>query len=165
MAYGRTRKYTKALWDTKVWRGRSTTEYTEVTERFRVRLRRFWCPFVFSPAGIWDGLRPNTKVHESPSGHERCGGVAQPRNTRKTRKGLSCPPEAALVVFRVQPRREPQGTSVFFSVPRSGFQCVQWQNTLGAECGFTTEHTETAYRPTQKFTEYSVCSVVKNDCW
>lgn len=58
--------------------------------------------FCFSLGG---GLRPNTKVHESPSGHERWGRFGQPRNTRNARKGFVSG-YAGFCVVSYLPRRE-----------------------------------------------------------
>ena len=52
----------------------------------------------------WIGLRPNTKGHENPSGHERRGGMFN----REIHGRVSCPASPDFVPFRVQPRRETQ---------------------------------------------------------
>ena len=99
--YGRTRKNTKPLRDTKGVVG-ATAEYTEGMERFRVRLRRFSRLFVLAPQG-------NQRLQSSSV-------------SREMRRRTACGSEGRLRSNDEVARKGPRG-----------FQCVQWQKTLGAE--------------------------------
>ena len=132
----------------KAWRG---IQPRNTRKGFRVRLRRFSCLFVFSPAGkpkgsvsfsvprrgfsVFSGKRLSTRREEiyhrthrnglsADTESHRRGGMAYGRTRKAWRVFVS-----GFAGFRVFSCSAPQGNpkaSVSFSVPRSGFQCVQW---------------------------------------